>query len=287
MMPARGLERKAQPTVSKAVDRSPALIVAVLSISALAWLAMMRGWPGLHSPAASVTYSRVDLYLAQAANSICGRPPGAGAALAEQAQWLAGWAIMVAAMMLPPGIPFLRTVAQLSGTARARVVLLAASSFLAVWTATGVVLITLSALLGGVDLPAALDHPALLAGAAAIMAGAYQFTPLKKACLSACRSPRAVLLCHWNGMRPASSALATGLRYGAICVGCCWATMLLTLVVGAYGLPLMVAVSIVMLAERLLPWTRAIIPVQAGLSIGLGGLLILGWLPPAAWLAMP
>lgn len=194
---------------------------------------------------------------------------------------------MILAMMLPPAIPFLRTVAQVAGTARNLLVPVAATAFLVTWAGTGLLLISVADLFARVPLPATLSQPALLAGMAAILVGAYQFTPMKKACLTACRSPRAVLLCHWNGARPAASAVEAGLRYAAICIGCCWATMALTLIVGVYALPLMVLVSIIMLAERLLPRTRPLIPLQAGLAVSLGLLLIVGWLPAAASISIP
>lgn len=265
----------------------PAATVAIVALSAAAWLAIASGWPGHNSPIASSSYSKAELLLAEATRTICGSPPGAGADVVTQMQWLAGWAIMIIAMMLPPAIPFLRTVADVSGEARSRLVSLAAIAFVGTWSAMGVLLVAGASIFSQMSLPDPLAQPALLAGTAAILVGAYQFTPMKKACLTACRSPRAVLLCHWNGERPAFSAVNAGLRYAAICIGCCWATMALTLIVGVHALPLMVIVSIIMLAERLLPWTRPLIPLQAGFAVALGIVLILGWLPSATSIAIP
>jgi predicted metal-binding membrane protein len=76
-----------------------------------------------------------------------------------------------------------------------------------------------------------------------------------------------------------ASAVTAAVRYALICIGCCWATMLLTVIVGAYALPLMVVVSAIMLAERTLPRVRPLIPLQASLAIVLGLLLLVQQIP--------
>lgn len=58
-----------------------------------------------------------------------------------------------------------------------------------------------------------------------VIAGVYQFSPLKRMCLSGCRAPMAFLLGDW---RPgARGAFVMGLRHGLLCAGCCWALMVL------------------------------------------------------------
>ena len=72
------------------------------------------------------------------------------------------------------------------------------------------------------------------AGMVLVLAGLYQWTPAKQACLSRCRSPVEFLSTHW---RPgAGGAFAMGLRHGAFCVGCCWALMALLFVGGVMNL---------------------------------------------------
>ncbi len=73
-----------------------------------------------------------------------------------------------------------------------------------------------------------------LSGAVLIVAGLYQFTPLKHACLRQCQTPAAFLSRHWK--RGAHGAWAMGLRHGAFCLGCCWALMLLLFVGGIMNL---------------------------------------------------
>ena len=193
---------------------------------------------------------------------------------------VAGWALMVVAMMLPPALPLLQTVRRLVSRRRAptALVALAAATFLGVWLLAG-----LGFLLGDLLLaPVARHLPAqIVAGTAAVGAGLYQFTPVKRACLTACRSPRGVALAAWCGARPAAVEVAAiGWRFGIVCVGCCWALMLLTFTVGAGAMPVMVLVSAVMLAERLLPRTRRLVPAVALGCVALGVLILAGIVPP-------
>jgi predicted metal-binding membrane protein len=94
------------------------------------------------------------------------------------------------------------------------------------------------------------------AGAVLIAAGLYQFSPLKSACLGHCRSPAHYFARHW---RPGiAGALLLGLRHGAFCVGCCWALMLLLFAGGIMNMIWVVVLALVVMAEKLLPWDKAV-----------------------------
>jgi predicted metal-binding membrane protein len=83
------------------------------------------------------------------------------------------------------------------------------------------------------------------------IAGIYQFSPLKRMCLSRCRTPMAFLVMDW---RPgARGAFATGLRHGLLCAGCCWALMVLLFVGGAMNLGWVAALSVAVAIEKLAP----------------------------------
>ena len=90
-----------------------------------------------------------------------------------------------------------------------------------------------------------------MAGAILLLAGAYQLTPLKQACLTQCRNPMAFFFAQWR--EGATGALAMGARHGVICVGCCWALMALMFVFGAMNLLWMAALGVVMLLEKAAP----------------------------------
>jgi predicted metal-binding membrane protein len=88
------------------------------------------------------------------------------------------------------------------------------------------------------------------AGAALLMiAGVYQMTPLKHACLRTCQSPLGFLMSRW---RPgASGALRMGIEHGALCVGCCWALMLLLFAGGVMNLAVIAALTVLVAFEKL------------------------------------
>jgi predicted metal-binding membrane protein len=90
-----------------------------------------------------------------------------------------------------------------------------------------------------------------LGGVLFILAGVYQFTPLKYACLNHCRSPLAFVLNHWiDGW---SGALRMGASHGLYCLGCCWVLMALLFAVGVMNLIWVAALAVFVFAEKLLP----------------------------------
>jgi predicted metal-binding membrane protein len=120
-----------------------------------------------------------------------------------------------------------------------------------------------------------------VAGGALVLAGLYQFTPLKNACLYACRTPRWFALRYWHGRRPAPEAAMIGTSYGVSCVGCCWALMLVTGVGGATALPAMVVLSVLMAIERLTRAGRRLVRPAGAVLVFVGAALLLDLLPPA------
>lgn len=80
-------------------------------------------------------------------------------------------------------------------------------------------------------------------------AGAYQFLPLKEACLSKCRQPMSFFMQHWRQAR--WNAFALGVRLGATCLGFCWALMLLGFVGGVMNLAFMGLATLIMIFEKL------------------------------------
>jgi predicted metal-binding membrane protein len=177
--------------------------------------------------------------------------------------FVAGWTLMTVAMMLPTVIPLLllfrRLTARRAG-ASALVGLLIAG-YLAVWVVVGAV-----AHLGDLGLHALVershwleDRSWILSASVLFLAGAYQFTPLKRMCLDKCRSPYSFIVEHWQGNRPSVEALRLGIHHGLFCVGCCWSLMLLMFAVaGAGNLVWMLALGAVMATEKNLPWGRKI-----------------------------
>ena len=186
---------------------------------------------------------------------------------------LGGWMVMVVAMMLPPAVPLFRVVRGL--TRSAAYTGMAILIFVLAWGVTGVVLTTGTDLLGGRVATLGLPHEHMLLGAGLVLAGAWQFTPWKDACLTACRTPRGIAMTHWRGDPLAGSATIAGV-YAAACIGCCWALMAVGLLTGAAGLGAMAVLTLLMAAERLTRWGRALVRPVGAAALVLGVALLLG-----------
>ena len=167
------------------------------------------------------------------------------------------WAIMMAAMMLPSAAPMVRV---FSRSAEAQSDCSVGSltgafvgGYLTVWTLFSA-LVTL-AQWGLLELrlvtPMMDSASGWLSGVLLVSAGAYQFSSFKNACLNKCRTPLGFLMAEWRpGMR---GAFVMGLRHGAYCTGCCAMLMLLLFVLGVMNLAWIVVLTLIVLAEKLLP----------------------------------
>ncbi|MCY0146664.1 DUF2182 domain-containing protein [Hoeflea sp. G2-23] len=164
------------------------------------------------------------------------------------------WTAMAAAMMLPTAAPMIRTYSEIADTAAARgdpVVhpLVLASGYLFVWSLAAILFasaqMTVTSFTGTT---AAEPVKGVVAGLILFGAGAYQFTPLKEACLSKCRNPFTTLFARWR-----SSTLGVfrlGMEQGVWCLGCCWAMMLIMLAVGSMNVVWMAALTLFTFVEK-------------------------------------
>jgi len=101
-----------------------------------------------------------------------------------------------------------------------------------------------------------------------LLAGLYQFTPLKDRCLQKCRSPLSFVAEHWRGGSERLDAMRLGFRHGLFCLGCCWTLMLLMFAVGGVNLGWMLGLGAVMAAEKSAPWGRLLVtPVGVALIV--------------------
>ena len=167
------------------------------------------------------------------------------------------WAIMMVAMMLPAVAPVVLLTAALDRQrgvgAPARSALFAAG-YLVVWSgfSLAATLLQWGLDMAGLLSPAMAAANRLVAGAVLLAAGLYQWTPLKNACLSHCRSPIAFLMQHWR--QGSLGAVLTGIRHGAFCLGCCWMLMGLLFVGGLMNLAWIAAIALLVLIEKTAPW---------------------------------
>ncbi|MGB1881089.1 MAG: DUF2182 domain-containing protein [Gammaproteobacteria bacterium] len=164
------------------------------------------------------------------------------------------WVVMMIAMMTPAVVPMALVFRGMhKGAAVDLATFCFASGYLAGWVLFSFAAAALQWLLHerGVLHGMALATTAHVAGGLLVAAGLYQLTPLKEACLAHCRSPLGYFMAHWrDGL---GGALQMGLRHGLFCIGCCWVLMLLMFAGGAMSVMTMLALSVFILAERLLP----------------------------------
>jgi predicted metal-binding membrane protein len=256
--------------------RKPFTVLFVLLI-VLAWLGL---WQWGNSPAGRFVHHEEIGHAAESGWTLLGL-------------FVVGWSLMTVAMMLPTSVPL---VVLFHGLTRRRpdqplLLALLLVGYLGVWTLFGV-------LAHGADqrlhdamhaLPWLAERAWVIGAATLLVAGAYQFTPLKYHCLEKCRSPLSFVMAHWRGRHERRQAFWLGVHHGLFCIGCCWSLMLLMFAVGMGNLGWMLALSAVMAAEKNLAWGRRLsAPLGVALlywGITLVGLHLLGlgnlfWMAP-------
>jgi len=168
------------------------------------------------------------------------------------------WAVMMAGMMLPSAAPTLLlygAAARRRGDERAgRQIYALALGYLAVWGLFSVAATAVQRLLAiTLVMSPMMEMTAPAASAAVLMAaGAYQLSPLKRACLRACQSPLGFLMRSWR--TGVGGAFRMGVDHGAYCLGCCWALMLLLFVGGVMNLTVILALTAFVGFEKLAPF---------------------------------
>ncbi len=194
------------------------------------------------------------------------------------AMFVAMWLAMMVAMMLPSALPMLllyRRAVSFRGEPKPSLLTwIMGAGYFGVWTLFGVVAYGLGMAInqGAMIWPTLSRSLPAASGGALILAGVFQLTPWKSACLKHCRDPLLLVAQHlrggWKG------ALGLGLHHGLFCSGCCWSIMLIQLVLGVMNLPLMIALAVLIALEKLLPKGDLIARV-AGVAAILGGIWIL------------
>jgi predicted metal-binding membrane protein len=200
--------------------------------------------------------------------------PGAAASLAL---FVLAWQVMIVAMMLPSSLPLVRLFSRTcAGQPRPRAAMAGfLGGYALVWSCFGALAFGLDAALhAAVDANAGLhSHAWLIGGSVLALAGAFQFTRLKDACLDTCRHPAQFLLRFYE--RGVAGGLRVGVRHGAYCVGCCWALMLVMFAAGVASLVCMALLTAVMVHEKTHPAGRRAVSVTGVALLATGGVALL------------
>lgn len=165
---------------------------------------------------------------------------------------VAMWSLMMLAMMLPSATPAILLYARVrrtrGGDAEIAQTWMFLAGYLAVWFAFSVAAALTQSLVAdsSMRLPSGEAMSVLL-----ILAGLYQLSPFKAACVSQCRSPGQFISRHWRSGW--NGAVRLGVIHGAYCVGCCWMLMALLFVGGVMNLLWIVGLTLIVAGEKLLP----------------------------------
>ena len=244
------------------------VVAALLFAIAISWLYVLAG-AGMGMSAFEM--SSFSMAIGASGGSSMGMPMTgamgqAMAAMTTPADWtwayaflmLGMWWVMMIAMMLPSATPMILLFALVNRRSHAKggpyvPTAVFASAYLIAWGAFSVVAVALQWGLERAELlsPMMASRNAAFGGALLVLAGAYQLSPLKHACLRQCRGPIDFISRHWRAGR--RGAFRMGARHGLYCLGCCWALMTLLFFGGVMNLYWIAGLALFVLLEKTIP----------------------------------
>jgi predicted metal-binding membrane protein len=203
-----------------------------------------------------------------------GMDEGPGTPLHNLPVFLAGWVVMLTAMMLPSELNYIAAFAAVlrsrdrASAARPSVMTSFVAGYGIAWVAYGLGAYLLDLAIRAVSPEMIAWNRAgpSLAGSVLIIAGLFQVSSLKQVCLTGCRTPLSFFARYWREGN--FGAVTMGFRHGLVCVGCCWALMAVMFAVGAMSLTWMALLTLFMFAEKVLPKGQKLaIPIASFLCV--------------------
>jgi predicted metal-binding membrane protein len=189
------------------------------------------------------------------------------------------WVVMMIAMMFPTAAPMIlmfRTVYANKRQLRQLFVptWIFVSAYLLVWSLCGVLAYILAV---GIEQLAAqsmwlMENATRFSAIVLIAAGLYQLSPLKRICLSKCRTPLQFILTSWRDGY--GGAFRMGLEHGIYCLGCCWLLFALLFPLGIMNVAVMAILTVLIFAEKSLPIGRQL-SLVAGVGLITYGVLVM------------
>jgi predicted metal-binding membrane protein len=193
--------------------------------------------------------------------------------------FMANWVAMMVAMMFPTAAPMILTFAAIHAGKRQRgqsfvPTWVFVTSYLVIWVLFGVLAYVFA--LGAGKLAQGsmwwMENAVRVGGAVIVLAGLYQLSPLKRICLSKCRTPLDFILTSWRDGYV--GAFRMGLAHGAYCLGCCWLLFVILFPLGVMNIAAMVLITLLIFAEKSLPAGRHIGKVTAVALMAYGTLVM-------------
>jgi predicted metal-binding membrane protein len=246
------------PGIREPLARERRLILAILLVVAVAaWAVLLRQANGMDS---SLGANRLTMGM-------------------RGSLFLTVWVVMMVAMMFPAAAPMILMFDRIAAGKRAQ-----GRAFVPTWTFV-VTYLAVWALFGGLLYAAAMgadrlarhsmwlmDHVGQAGGALLVVAGLYQLSPLKRACLAKCRSPLAFIMGEWRDGY--GGAVRLGLLHAAYCLGCCWLLFVILFPLGIMNIAAMAVLTLLIYAEKALPLGERIVQL-AGLGLVIYGILVM------------
>src|SRR5947208_1427020 len=193
--------------------------------------------------------------------------------------FLAIWVVMMIAMMFPTtatmNLVFARVQRERHSSRRPAVsTWIFVGAYLLIWTLFGVLAYLGALAASGLaqQIPWIMMNAARIGGGILVLAGLYQLTPLKRACLAKCRTPEDFILHSWRDGSPGSFRM--GLEHGIYCLGCNWLLFILLFPLGMMNIAAMALLTALILAEKVVP-RGARIAQFAALALILYGALVI------------
>ena len=193
--------------------------------------------------------------------------------------FIAIWAVMMVAMMLPSAAPMILMFSAVYAGKRQKEqpfvpTWIFVSAYLLVWILCGVLAYPLA--LGADKLTSQsmwiMENAARFGGIILVAAGLYQLSPLKRICLSKCRSPFQFILASWR--EGYSGAFHMGFEHGIYCLGCCWLLFVILFPLGIMNIAVMALVTVLIFSEKAFPIGPRIAQLAALVLIAYGMLVI-------------
>jgi predicted metal-binding membrane protein len=234
-----------------------AILGLLLVLAAAAWVMLL--WQAVGG----------DMHMAMASPTMGMRAP----------LFLTIWVVMMMAMMFPAAAPMILTFHRVQANKRQRGEAFVATwvfvaAYTAVWALSGV-----AAYVGAVAAEALATHfrlsmatSARIGGVVLLLAGLYQLTPIKDVCLSKCRTPISFIMTSWRD--GTMGAIRMGLLHGTYCLGCCWLLFAILFPLGIMNMAAMAAVTLLVFAEKTLPWGRVVARAVAIVLMAYGGAVL-------------
>ena len=243
------------------------LLVSLIAVTAIAW-AFTLYQPFAMSASMGSAMGEME---GMAMEDMAMDSMAAGWSFAGLLIFVTVWIIMMVAMMLPAAAPMILIFAAAQARRDRHVAVptwIFVAGYILVWAAAGLVAYVLD--LAFTELGsshASIDRVTwvpLALGITLILAGLYQFTPLKHVCLRQCRSPWGFVAQYWREGR--TGAVNMGVRHGLYCLGCCWALFAVLTAVGMMSIAWMLSLTLVVFAERVFPYG---VRISAGVGVAL------------------